>query len=148
MHTRTKYSHSEDSKYHITGNGWTLATVSAWKNSVSATVGDVGTLIGPRVLKSLNSVERMQPRMMVATCNGNPRATIISCYSPTYVSEETEPIAFYDELPSLVRSIPKHNILVIGGDMNAQIGKNGNHKYSQHNSSNRNGNVSQYKLSK
>ena len=27
----------------------------------------------------------------------------------------------------------------MGGDMNAQIGKNGNHKYSQHNSSNRNG---------
>ena len=61
--------------------------------------------------------------MMVATFNGNPRATIISCYSPTNVSEETELVAFYDELSSLVRSIPKHNMLVIGGDMNAQIGK-------------------------
>ena len=77
--------------------------------------------------------------MMVATFNGNPRATIISCYSPTNVSEETEHIAFYNELSSLVRSIPKHNVLVIGGDMNSQIGKNGNHKFSQHNSSNRNG---------
>ena len=38
-----------------------------------------------------------------------------------------------------MRSIPKHNVLFIGGDMNAQIGKNGNHKYSLHNSSNRNG---------
>ena len=76
---------------------------------------------------------------MVATFNGNPRATIISCYSPTNVSEETELLAFYDELSSLVRRIPKHNVLVIGGDMNAQIGKNGNHKYSLHNSSNRNG---------
>ena len=71
---------------------------------------------------------------MVATFNGNPRATIISCYSPTNVSEETELVAFYDELSSLVRSIPKHNMLVIGGDMNAQIGKNGNNKYSLHNS--------------
>ena len=59
--------------------------------------------------------------MMVATFNGNPRATTISCYSPTNVSEETELIAFYNELSSLVRSIPKHNVLVIGGDMNAQI---------------------------
>ena len=42
-------------------------------------------------------------------------------------------------LSSLVRSIPKHNMLVIGGDMNAQIGKNGNNKYSLHNTSNRNG---------
>ena len=51
--------------------------------------------------------------MMAATFNGNPRATIVSCYSPTNVSKETK----------LVRSIPKHNLLVIGGDMNAQIGK-------------------------
>ena len=52
-----RYTHTE------TGNGWTLATVSAWKNSVNATVG---------------------------------------------------------------------------GDMNAQIGKNGNNKYSLHNTTNRN----------
>ena len=61
--------------------------------------------------------------MMAATFNGNPRATIISCYSPTNVSEETELVTFYDELSSLVHSIPKHNMLVIGGDMNALIGK-------------------------
>ena len=134
-----RYTHSEDIKYHETGNGWSLATVSAWKNSVNAAVGGVGLLIGPRALKMLNSVEKIQPRMMAATFNGNPRATIISCYSPTNVSEENELVAFYDELSSLVRSIPKHNMLVIGGDMNAQIGKNGNNKYSLHNTSNRNG---------
>ena len=76
--------------------------------------------------------------MLVATFNGNPRETIISCYNPTNVSEETELIAFYDELSSRVRTIPKHNVVVIGEDMNAEIGKNGNHKYSLHNSSNRN----------
>ena len=78
---------------------------------------------------------------MVATFNGNPSATIISSYSPTNISEETDFIAFYDELSSLVRSIPKHNVLVIGGDMNAQIGKNVNQKSSLHNSSNRIGNI-------
>ena len=77
--------------------------------------------------------------MMAATFNGNPRATIISCYSPTNVSEETELVTFYEVLSSLVCSIPKHNLLVIGGDMNAQIGKNRNNKYSLHNTSNRNG---------
>ena len=48
-------------------------------------------------------------------------------------------VAFYDELSSLVRSIPKNILLVIGGDMNAQIGKNRNNKYILHNTSNRNG---------
>ena len=130
-----RYMHTEDIKYHETGNGWTLATVLAWKNSINATVGGVGMLIGPRALKTFNSIERIQPWMF----NGNPRATIISCYSPTNVSEETELVAFYDELSSLMRSIPKHNLLVIGGDMNAHIRKNGNNKYSLHYTSNRNG---------
>ena len=94
-------------------------------------------LIGPR--PTLNSIDRIQPRMMAATFNGNPKATIISCYSPTNVSEETELVTFYGELSSLVRSIPKHNLLVIGGDMNAHIGKHRNKKYSLHNTSNRNG---------
>ena len=116
-----------------------LATASAWKNSVNATIEGVGMLIGPRALKSLNSIEKIQPRMMVATFNGNPSATIISCYSPTNVTEETDLITFYNELSSLVLTILKHKVLVIGGDMNAQIGKNVNHKFSLHNSLNRNG---------
>ena len=77
--------------------------------------------------------------MLAATFNNNPRATIISCYSPTNVSEETELVTFYDELSFLVRSILKHNVLVIGGDMNAQIRKDRNNKYSLHSTSNRNG---------
>ena len=133
-----RYTHSEDIKYHDTGNAWMLATASAWKNSVNATIVGVGMLIGPQALKSLNSIEKIQPRMMVATFNGKPRA-IIYCNSPNNVSEETELITFYDELSSLVCSIPKHNVLIIGGDMNAQVGKNVNHKFSLHNSSNRNG---------
>ena len=76
---------------------------------------------------------------MVATFNGNSSATIISCCSPINVSEETDLIAFYNELSSRVRSILKHNVLVIGGDMNAQTGQNVNHKFSLHNSSKRNG---------
>ena len=94
-------------------------------------------LIRPRALKSQSSIEKIQPRMMVATFNGNPSATIISCYSPNNVSEEIDLIAFYDELSFLVCSIPKHNVPVIGGDMNSQIGKNVNHKFSLHNSSNK-----------
>ena len=48
-----RYKHSEDIKYHDTGNGGTLATVSVWKNSVNATVWGVGILIGPRALNHL-----------------------------------------------------------------------------------------------
>ena len=42
-----RYPHSEDIEYHDTGNGWTLATASAWKNSANETIGGVGMLMGP-----------------------------------------------------------------------------------------------------
>ena len=132
-----RYMHTEGIKYNDTGNGWTLAPLSAWKNSVNAIVGGVRMLIGLRALKTLNSIERIQSRIMTVTFNGNPRAIIVPCYSPTNVREEIELVAFYDELSFLVRSIPKHNVLVIGGDMNAQIRKN--NKCSLHSTSYRNG---------
>ena len=72
-----RYTHSEDIKCHNTGNGWTLAPVSAWKNSGNTTIGGVGMLIGPWAFKSLNSIEKIQARMMVATFNGNHSVTII-----------------------------------------------------------------------
>ena len=60
---------------------------------------------------------------MVGIFNGNSSTTIISCYSSTNVSEETDLIVFYNKLFSLVLNIPEHNILIISGDMNAQIVK-------------------------
>ena len=53
-----RYTHTEDIKYHETGNGLSLATVSAWKNSVNAAVGGVGLLIGPRALKRLIALRK------------------------------------------------------------------------------------------
>ena len=132
------YHHSEeDIKFYGTGNGWVFVSASAWKNSVNAVIG-VGMLIGPRVLKLLNSIEKIQPRLMVAPFNSNTSTTIISYNSSTYTRDETDLDAFYNELSSFVRSIPKHN-LIIDGDMKAQIGKNVNNKFSLHDSTNRNG---------
>ena len=76
--------------------------------------------------------------MRVTTFNGNPSTTIISCYSPTNASDEADLISFCNKKLSLVRNIPKHNVLIIRGNMNSQIGKNENNKFSFHNSSNRN----------
>ena len=76
---------------------------------------------------------------MVATFNGNLGTTITSWYSPTNARDETDLNAFYNELSSFVRGISKHNVQIIGGDMNAQIGKNVNNKFILRGSTNRNG---------
>ena len=115
-----RYHHSEvDIKYHDTNNGWMFVSASAWKNSVNAVIGGVDMLISPRTLKSHNSIEKIQSKMMIATFNCIPDPTIIFYYSPTNVSDETYLDTFFSELCPLVRSIPKH-ILIISGDMNTK----------------------------
>ena len=95
-----RYIHSKDIKYHDTGNGCTFVSVSAWKNSVNATIGGVGMLIGPRALKSLNSIEKIQPRMMVAAFNGNPSAIAL----PMLVKKQTLLLSITSYLPLFVAS--------------------------------------------
>ena len=94
-------------------------------------------LIGLHALKSLNSIEKIQPRVMVATFNGNPSTKIISYYRLTTVSDKAS-LSITSFSPLFV-AIPKHSILIIGEDMNAQIGINVNNKFSLQNSSNKNG---------
>ena len=108
-------------KYHEVGKGWTFISASAWKNSTNATIGGVGILISPRAMKCMNCIEKILPRMIIVTFNGNPQTTVISCYSPTNVSQESDVEDFYKALSSLVRDVPRHNVLLIGGDMNAQL---------------------------
>ena len=87
----------------------------------------------------LNSIEKTQTRIMCGTFNGNSCKTIISCYSPTNPSDEMDITIFYDGLSSLAWYIPKHNVLIISGDINAHIGKDENNKFGLHNLPNRNG---------
>ena len=58
---------------------------------------------------------------MITNFHGNPQTTVISAYIPTNVNEEHDTEIFYTYLTSLIRLIPKHNELIIGGDFNAQL---------------------------
>ena len=75
---------------------------------------------------------------MVATFSSNPCITIISSYSSTNACDETDLITFYNKFSSFICSIPKYNVQIIGGDINAHIGKDENNKFCLHNLSNRN----------
>ena len=92
-----RYYHSKaEIKYHDSGYGWIFISVSAWKNSINAIIGGVKMLLNPRARKSLNSIEKIQLRMMVAIFSGSPSTAIISSYSPTNTSDETDLITFYN----------------------------------------------------
>ena len=127
-------------KEHEYGD-WKLITCSAWKNSMNASTGGIGMLISSHAYNALNSVEKISPRIMIATFNGNPQTTVISCYSPTNVSNEVEVERFYQELSSVTRQVPKHNILILGGDFNAHLGQEDCFTFAYHLQTNRNGSM-------
>ena len=63
---------------------------------------------------------------MCASFKDNPCTTILSCNSPINARDETDITTFYNELLFLVRHISKHNVQIIGGDMNVHVGKDEN----------------------
>ena len=133
------YHEDIDLKYHELGNGWAFISASDLKNTGNSKIVGVGMVLSPYATKSLNSIEKITPRILVATFHVNLEPTLISSCSPTSIADEQEVRDFYDHLSSLNQSVPKHNVLIIGADLNAQIGQSMLHKFTRHHTSNRNG---------
>ena len=119
---RTRIQTPSQRRYRIPRyRQWMDLCLGICMENINVTIGVLDMLIDQTAQNQL-SIEKMQLRMMFAikwqTCT-----TIISSYSPTNINDETDRITFYNELFSLFRLILKHSVLVIGGDMNAHIGK-------------------------
>ena len=78
--------------------GWTLVTASSWKNKSNSSIDGICLLLSPSATKSLINVEKISPRIITENVNGNPITTVISCYSPTNVSDEDDVTEFYNNM--------------------------------------------------
>ena len=123
------YHHIED---------YQLITSSCWKNSVNASIGGVGLLLSPKAMENLSNIEKISSRIIIADFEGNPKSTVIACYSPTNCSSDDDINDFYNELRSVVENVPAHNFLSIPGDFNAKLGPD-DAKFTFHSETNRNG---------
>ena len=95
-------------------------------------------VFSPRARKLLNIIEKIQPRMIIATFNGTPaQRSFPATALPTLVTKQTSTPYITSYLPLFVTFL--NNVFIIGGDMNTQIGKNVNNKFSLDNLPNRNG---------
>ena len=73
-----RFFHEEEVKHHQLEQGWVLITASAWKNSMNSTIGGTGILLSPRAYLCLTSIEKITPRILIATFDGNPVTTIVT----------------------------------------------------------------------
>lgn len=110
----------------------TLFTSSSVRNSVGAAVG---IAVKTSLLPLVTSIQNVNDRIVTMVLKGNPKTQVISCYSPHNSRPITEVEDFYDNLNSLVKSIPDHTMLTLGGDFNAHV----EGLFSYHSASNTNG---------
>ncbi|KAI0224962.1 hypothetical protein LSAT2_024073 [Lamellibrachia satsuma] len=84
----------------------------------------VGLLLSKDAAKSLIEWEPVSERIITARFTSKGRnITIIHCYAPTNSAEFEEKETFYQYLQTVTQKLPKRDIQVVMGDMNAKIGK-------------------------
>lgn len=110
------------------GNG-ELAVVSgetllySGKDMNEAHESGVGILITKTAKKSLIDWSPINDRIITARFFSKIRKiTVVQCYSPTEVADVEEKQAFYDTLEVTLRKIPKGDIVILMGDLNAKVG--------------------------
>ncbi|XP_033103573.1 craniofacial development protein 2-like [Anneissia japonica] len=87
--------------------------------------GGVALIINKKITKTLIYWEPINARIIRARFNSKyTKLTIIQCYAPTEDHCDEDKDTFYSTLEETVRKTPKHDVMVVMGDMNAKIGIN------------------------
>ncbi|XP_018405972.1 PREDICTED: craniofacial development protein 2-like [Cyphomyrmex costatus] len=114
-----------------------------WKNSGDITTSDnhymiysgnstthingVGIVISTKIKKSLMEWNPVSDRLITARFRAkNRNITIIQCYAPTEIADDSEKDHFYNQLQSTIASAHKRDIKLVMGDFNGKIGNNNN----------------------
>jgi exonuclease III len=83
----------------------------------------VGFLLNKTSKKSLLEWNPISPRIVTARFDTQfQKTTVIQVYAPTNEAQEIEKEDFYNALQYIEDKIPKRDILIIMGDLNAEVG--------------------------
>ena len=80
-------------------------------------------LMRGEVLKSMIEWKPITERIITARFYSRfAKLTTIVCYAPTEDAEEDEKDHFYQQLQQIIRQVPRHDMLLLMGDLNTKIG--------------------------
>ena len=83
----------------------------------------VGFMLTKKAARALLEWNPVSPRIISARFNTKfQKTTIIQVYAPTNNADEDEKEDFYFSLQAIVNTVPKRDILLIMGDLNAKVG--------------------------
>ena len=83
----------------------------------------VGIILDKEANKSLMEWEPVNNRIIRARLYSKfTKMTIVQCYAPTEEADDAEKDEFYAQLQGVLESVPKHDILLVMGDLNAKVG--------------------------
>lgn len=114
--TEVRYPHSGSKKC----NGWQL--LFSGRDDGKRRQG-VGVLLGPRVASALLDSQDISEGVMSVQIQLKKHVLSVICaYAPTLDYPAHEKDNFYSELQSAVDKVPARDVLIVGGDFNAQVG--------------------------
>ena len=91
----------------------------------------VAVMVSKKIAGSIMEWSASGDRMIrVRFFSKHIKMTIIQCYAPTNEARMEEKEKFYDDLDGEIKRTPKHDMLLVMGDMNAKIGSD-NFGYEQ-----------------
>ena len=86
--------------------------------------GGIAVIVTRKEEKTLLEWKPVNDRLMKLRFNSKfAKLTIIACYAPTEEAEEEEKDEFYEQLDEEIRTTPRHDVLMVIGDLNAIVGE-------------------------
>ena len=101
------------------GMGWWFVYTSA----SDAGVGGVGFILSPSAYKNLCGITSISNRILQLKMGNNSdlKSCVYCVYSPTSCSKQCDIEQFYLDLKTSVDNIPPSHMLIVMGDLNAQL---------------------------